>query len=102
MSYSQLPGTLNLVLKSGDEAGTVVDFDVSLSGHTVSSHIYSLVTYEKVSDVATSVIDASAGRVNLSFTEQTPPVGSYGWSMQWIAPGDAKRTVLTGVCEVVK
>jgi len=101
-SYDQTPGTLNLSFVRGNTVSTLVDFSIVMTGYTVTSHVYSLVTSQKVSDIDTTVIDAAAGRVNISFSESTPPVGSYGWSMQWVAPGDAKRTVLTGICEVVK
>jgi hypothetical protein len=102
--YKQTPGQMNLVFRQGDEIGTVVDFDgVSLSGHTVSAAVSSLVTGQEVLPITTTFVDAAAGRVNVSLTEsQTAslPVGTYGWTLEWVAPGSVKRTALSGIVEV--
>jgi len=101
--YSQLPGQMSLAFRSGDELSTQIDFDVSLSGYTVSSQITSLVTNATVQEITTTLTDASAGRVNISLTEsQTAalPRGTYGWNMAWVAPGGVTRTALLGTVEV--
>jgi hypothetical protein len=101
--YTQTPGTMNLVFRAGDEFGTVIDFDVSLSSYVVSASVTSLVTGDSVLPITTSLVDAAAGKVNISLTEsQTAslPVGSYGWTLQWDAPGGVRRTALSGVVEV--
>lgn len=102
--YSQLPGQLSLAFRRGDEFGTVVDFDVSLASHTVSSEIHSLVTGASVLSFTTTLVDAAAGRANIALTEtQTAslPAGTYGWRLEWVAPGEVKRTALSGFVEVV-
>lgn len=102
-TYSQLPGTLNLKLKSGDSFSTVIDFDISLAGHTVSSSLVSLVSGEEVRPISTSFVDQTAGKVAISLlsseTIATPPA-SYGWELRWIAPGSVKRVALSGIAEV--
>jgi hypothetical protein len=95
---------LSLAFRRGDEFGTIVDFDVSLSSHTVSSEIHSLVTGGSVLPFTTTLVDAAAGRVNIALTEmQTAslPAGTYGWRLEWVAPGEVKRTALSGFVEVV-
>ena len=102
-AYSQLPGSMGLRFKSGDTFSTVVDFDISLSNHTVSSSLTSLVHGGEVSPITTSFVDQAAGKVSISLTHsQTAaiPPASYGWEMSWVAPGGVKRTALSGVVEV--
>jgi hypothetical protein len=101
--YSQLPGQMGLVFRRGDEFGSVVDFDISLSGYTVSSVITSLVTGEDVMPITTTFANAGAGQVNVSLAEtQTASLaaGSYGWRLEWDSPGGVRRTALSGVVEV--
>lgn len=103
-TYSQLPGQLSLAFRRGDELNTTVDFDVSLAGHTATATIYSLVTLADVLAITATITDAGAGKIALSLTEaQTASLaaGSYGWRLEWIAPGSVKRTALAGTVEVV-
>lgn len=104
-TYSQTPGTLNLTLKSGDSFGTVIDFDVSLAGHTVSSSLLSLVTGDEVRPLSAAFVSQTAGIVSVSMTStetSTTPPASYGWELRWIAPGGVKRVALSGVVEVTR
>lgn len=103
-TYSQIPGNLNLSLKRGDTFSVLVDFNVNLSGKTVSSAISSLITGQAVIGPTTAVVDAAAGQVNVSLTdEQTGgiPAGTYGWELSWDS-GSERRTALTGVVEVTR
>ena len=88
------------------EDGTSIDFGgVSLVGYTVSSTLTSLVTGGTVSPITTSVTDAAAAVVAVSLTDtQTASLaaGTYGWRLDWIAPGGVQRTALQGVVEVVR
>lgn len=83
---------------------TLIDFDpISLSGYTVASQIVSLVTGQTIRPITTTVSDASAGKVNVSLTSQQTaelPPGSYGWELTWT--DGARRTALSGVCEVTR
>ena len=48
-TYSQLPGQMSLAFRRGDDFSATIDFDISLSGYTVSSSVTSLVTGNHVS-----------------------------------------------------
>ena len=41
-TYSSTPGRMGLAFRKGDEFSTLLDFDISLSGYTVSSVITSM------------------------------------------------------------
>lgn len=102
-TYTQLPGALNLAFRRGDQFGTQVDFDVSLSGSTVSASIISTVSGASVVSFTTTLDDAAAGKVGISLTESQTlglAVGTYNWIMVVNQPGDVQRTFLTGVVEV--
>lgn len=102
-TYEQLPGELNLSFRRADEVSTEIDFSpISLTGFTVTSMIVSLVSGATVASIATTLIDAAAGRVNIELTdEQTAalPLGTYRWNLT-ADDGLAKRTYLTGIVEV--
>ena len=104
-TYSQLPGSLSLSLRAGDELSSTIAFDTRLVGYTVTSDITSLVTGQTVTSIATTLVDAAAGQVGIAMTEtQTGALasGTYGWRLEWIAPGDVKRTALAGMVEVTR
>ena len=102
--YTQVPGTLNLVLRKSDSVSTLIDFDgITLSGYTARSEITSLVTGSTVAGFSTTIVNHTAGQVNVSMTgvqTQAIPSGSYGWRLILDAPGDAQRTALSGIIEV--
>jgi len=102
-TYDQRPGRLGLAFRSGDRVSTQIDFDVSLSGYTVTSSLVSLVTGNAVQAITTSLTDAANGIVSVSLTkDQTAALaaGTYGFVLQWTAPGDAVRTVYEDFAEV--
>jgi len=102
-TYTQLPGTLGLAFRRSDELGATVDFSTDLTGYTVTSHIVSAVTGQTVTAITTTLSDAAAGVVGLALTEtQTAALsaGTYTWRLEWVAPGDVKRTALSGMVEV--
>jgi hypothetical protein len=101
---ANLPGSLNLSLRRGDEYGTLVDFSVSLTGYTFSSQIYSTFTGDTIATPTVTAVDLSVGQVNVGMTElQTAALqaGTYGWRLIWVAPGNVTRTALQGFVEVV-
>jgi hypothetical protein len=103
-TYSVLPGTMNLAFKRSGDFSALIDFDVSLSGYTATASLNSLVTGSAVQTFTTTVADASAGQVSVSLTDtQTAALaaGTYGWQLDWVAPGSVQRTALTGTVEVV-
>jgi hypothetical protein len=95
---------MNLSFKRANDFGTVIDFDgTTLVGYTVTASMTSLVTGATVVPFTASVVDASAGQVNISLTDtQTAalPAGTYGWQLDWTAPGSVQRTALSGTVEV--
>ena len=101
--YEQLPGSLSLSIVSGDQFATVVDFSINMSGYSVSSEIFSLVDGATVVAMSTAFVSEALGTVNISMTEAETgdlSVGTYGWRLQWVAPGSVTRTALTGLLEV--
>jgi hypothetical protein len=112
-TVSALPGSLNIALVRGDEFGTTVDVKLELAGYSFAAEVFSLLTgdtlatptvvYVGPSLDSTGTPVAGWSRISLSMTEtQTASltIGSYGFRVSWIAPGNAKRTALAGVCEV--
>lgn len=95
---------MNLAFRRGNDFATVIDFDgVELVGYAVTASVVSQVTGATVVPFTTTVGDAAAGQVGISLTDtQTAAlaVGTYGWRLDWAAPGDVKRTALQGVVEV--
>jgi hypothetical protein len=102
-TYSQLPGTMNLAFKKNGDFATLIDFDVSLVSYSVTATITSLVTGASVVPFTTTVTDASTGQVNIALSDtQTAALaaGTYGWQLDWTAPGSIQRTALSGTVEV--
>ena len=103
-TYTQLPGTMNLAFRRANDFATAIDFDgTSLVGFSVTATVTSLVTGASVVPFTTSITDASAGQVNIALTDtQTAalPAGTYGWQLDWTAPGSVQRTALSGTVEV--
>lgn len=101
-TFSILPGTLNLAVKKGDRFSTIVDFDVSLTGYTVTSHVVSVVTGSTVSAITVDSSLFADGKVGISLSDvQTENLaGTYRWRLDWDS-GSAPRTALEGFFEVV-
>lgn len=104
-TYTQLPGVMSFAFKRGDDFATSIDFDgISLAGYTVTSTLTSLITGSTVSAITASVTNTATGIVAVSLTDtQTASLaaGTYGWRLDWVAPGGVQRTALQGVVEVV-
>jgi len=89
-TFSVLPGTLNIRLKKGDRFTTVADFDIALTGYTVASEVYSLVS------------GATVLQLGLSSSEVSQiPAGTYRWKLRWDQGAGAYRTALEGFFEVL-
>jgi hypothetical protein len=94
---------MNLAFKRSGDFSTLIDFNVSLSSYSVSATVTSLVTGTTVIPFTTTIADASAGQVNIALTDtQTASLaaGTYGWQLDWTAPGSVQRTALSGTLEV--
>lgn len=103
-SYEQLPGRLDLTFRRGDEVSTEIDFNpISLAGFTMAASVVSVASGSTVTQVATTMVDAAAGRVNIGLTdEQTSALatGTYRWELT-ANDGLARRTYLSGFVEVI-
>jgi hypothetical protein len=104
-TYEQLPGAMNLTLRSGDDlTPTEIDFSISISGFSFSAPIQSTVTGETLTSFSVAVTDAAAGKLTVALTDtQTTalPAGTYKWSLVGTS-GTATRTYLSGYVEVTR
>jgi hypothetical protein len=101
----QLPGSLHVAFCRGDDYSTLLDLSISTVGFTWSAEIYSLTHGGTIATPAIDVVDAAAGKINLSLTDAQAaalPPGTLGIRIRWTAPGDMKRRAFEGVCEVVR
>lgn len=105
-SSPDLPGVLNLAVRSGDEEGKSLTYSIDLTGYTVRTVIYSLVTGSDVSTVTTTVTPgASSSIVGINVQEavtSTLAAGTYGWRQELIAPGSVQSTRIDGKLEIVR
>lgn len=102
-TYDQLPGTLNFSLVRGDSFSMLVDFSISLVGHSLEAELRSAVSGQLVDAITCQVVSESAGTVNVSLSaEQTAELaaGTYAWELRW-TQGTAVRTALTGYVEAI-
>ena len=100
---TQLPGSMSIAFRKGDDFSTLIDFSISLVSYTVSAGLYSTVTGALVQSMTAAVTDATAGLVSVSLTDtQTAGLvaGTYNWRLDWVAPGSVQRNALAGTAEV--
>lgn len=113
-TFSVLPADLTLRCFAGDEFTALLDFDLDLTGYTLSNEIYridapTLVNGQLISTKTShgsftlAVQSYALGQVRLSLTEEQTAAknGMYRFAVRWVAPGDVTRTVLNGMFEVV-
>lgn len=117
-TFSQLPGTLDIVFVKGDEVSIALDFDRDLNNYQITAPIYvtqvfaseggGVGTVTGVGQVATSFVvspvSLTAGTltINLSETQTNAllPTIAYRWYMRWVDPAQVTRTVLSGTLTV--
>lgn len=103
-TYTNLPGTLNIEVRRGDELGLTPDFNIDLTGYTVAAAVYSCVTGSTCGTMSASLTNTgSDGKVSLAMTEAETSAlaqGTYRWALTWTAPGSVARMALTGALEV--
>jgi hypothetical protein len=104
-TYTQLPGTLNLKLRAGDDLpATEIDFSISLVGFTVTAPILSTVTGAAIGSLTVAITEAATGKLTVALTDtQTSAlaVGTYRWTLVGVS-GTTTRTYLDGFLEVVR
>ena len=117
--FEQLPGELNLTFVQGDEVRIDCDFDLNVSGYTITNAIYVSNVYAAggggegsvtaIGATATSfnqsVTNAANGQVALVLTEEkssllSPAIG-YRWYLRWMDTAGVTRTVLSGNVKTV-
>jgi len=118
VTFTQLPGALDLVFVAGDEVSVAITLGINLTGHTLSAGVYlsdtsvfsggssssSVTAYSRsgadVITVTPTVVTASTGVITLGLGEtQTASLttgGRYRWYLQDVAPGGITRTLLSG------
>lgn len=117
--FSQLPGALDLKFVAGDEIQVACDFDLNITGYTITNAIYVTRSYaaaggggafittpgETVTTFDQTVTNAGLGQMLLVLPEAkssllTTDVG-YRWYLRWSDPSGVTRTVLAGTVTVV-
>lgn len=111
--FNALPGTLNISLTVGDEFGMLADLDIDTSNFTWTAIVYEVATSVSFSNpggvstqgstVATFTVtdvNAAAGQVNLSLTENQTgvldPAKTYRWYLRGVSAAQVTRTYLSG------
>lgn len=97
----KVPGRQDIRYRAGDTLATEVDWSIDLTGYTVTSDLISLVTGATVTAIATTLTDAAAGKVGVTFPPITVP-GTYGWTQTWVSPSGSRQTGLKGYVEVTR
>lgn len=112
--FTQLPGNLNLKFVQGDQLRVNCDFDLDITGYTVTNSIYVTSVYaaggggsgyvttigSTVTSFDQTVTNAGSGQVLLDLPENksallSPGIG-YRWYLRWIDLSGVTRTVLSG------
>ena len=117
--FTQLPGELNLTFVQGDQVKVNCDFDVNITGYTVTNSVYVTNVYAAggggsgfvttigatVTTFDQTVTSAANGQILLDLPEEkssllTPGAG-YRWYLRWVDSSSVTRTVLSGNLTVV-
>lgn len=117
--FTQLPGELNLTFVQGDQVKVNCDFDVNITGYTITNSVYVTSVYASgdggsgyvttigatVTTFDQTVTSAANGQILLDLPENksallTPGVG-YRWYLRWMDTGSVTRTVLSGTLTAV-
>lgn len=97
----QEPAIQNISFVRGDGWAIEVDFAESVVGKTFTGGLFSTVTGQLVQAIACEVLDAAAGRVNLSLAESATSglvAGTYRFRLSW---SPATRRIYQGFAEVL-
>lgn len=104
-SFEQLPGSLGLKFRRGDNFSTEIDFSpTSFVGQGVTATLVAVTNGATVANATVTMVDASAGRVNVAMTKtqtETLAAGTYRWVL-YAGDGTAQRTYLAGFVEAVR
>jgi hypothetical protein len=117
--FTQLPGDLSLKFIAGDQVKVNCDFDVNVTGYTITNSIYVTSVYASdgggsgfvttigatVTTFDQTITNAANGQILLDLPENksallTPGVG-YRWYLRWVDQSSVTRTILSGNLTVV-
>lgn len=112
--FTQLPGALDLKFVAGDEVRVNCDFDLDITGYTVTNSVYVSAVYATdgggsgfitavgatVTTFDQAVTNAGSGQMLLTLPENkssllSPGIG-YRWYLRWVDLSGVTRTVLSG------
>lgn len=102
-TYDQLPATMNLRWRVGDDFSALIDFDIGLTNYTAAATVYSTITGNAVATFTTTIPDAAAGKINVALTDaQTTALGpgTFRWGLVWTA-GSVSRTSMEGYVDAI-
>jgi hypothetical protein len=98
-SISQSPGTLNIGFIRGDEFSFQLNFGFDLTEYSLSARsIYNNSAGEQAITITPVVL--SVGTILLTLTETETlafPSGQHPWYLKWDAPGNVRRTIISGI-----
>jgi len=118
VTFSQLPGQLDLVFVAGDEVNFAINLGKNITSYTFTCAVYVAGTsgfqggvgaVPAVGDTAitptVTVSNATTGALVIGMSEiQTGSLSSaasYRWSLRWVTPGSIMtRTILAGLVTV--
>lgn len=119
VTFSQLPGVLNVEAVIGDEVLLPIDVSpISLVGYTFTAPIYVVTTVatgaggssssevigETVANWTLTEVDLSLGQLALGLPESVTgsllTTTTYRWYLRWVAPGVVTRTALAGTLKM--
>lgn len=112
VDFSQLPGELNITMVGGDQLQLPCDFNVNISGYTITNSIFvksvlaaggggaATTVGSTVTSFDVSVTDAAAGTILLDLPENKSsllsPAIAYRWYLRWVDTSGLTRTILSG------
>lgn len=117
--FTQLPGDLSLKFVAGDQVKVNCDFDLNITGYTITNSIYVTSVYASdgggsgfvttigatVTTFDQTITNAASGQILLDLPENksallSPGVG-YRWYLRWVDQSSVTRTILSGNLTVV-
>ena len=118
VTFSQLPGAIDLVFVPGDEVNFAVNLGKNVTGYAFTCAVYvastsgfqggvgaALTAGDTAITPTVTVSNATTGALVIGMSEiQTAAlssVASYRWSLRWVTPGSIMtRTILAGLVTV--
>lgn len=117
-SFTQLPGELNFTFVQGDQVRLTCDFNVNVTGYTITNAIYAksilgtgggsgsvTVAGSTVTSFVAAVADAADGTILLDLppdrSSLLSPAIAHRWYLRWTDTNGFTRTILSGDVKAV-